>query len=84
MGARHGVRKNERAILRRTAKPMMRVTCGVKLIEKRKSQELVNLLGLNNTLDGPARGYENVLRKYNGDVLKRALDFKAAGKKGHG
>ena len=43
------------AILRRTEKAMMRVMCGVKIIEKKKSQELMSLLGLKDTLDGLAR-----------------------------
>ena len=56
------------------------------MIEKR-SLELMNLLGLKETLDGLAtasgvRWY--VLRKGNGDVLRRALDFEAAGRRGRG
>ena len=39
------------AILRRTDKAMIRAICGVKLIEKRRSQELTSLLGLKDTLD---------------------------------
>ena len=42
------------AILR-TEKAMMRVMCGVKLIEKRRSHELASWLGLKDTLDGLAR-----------------------------
>ena len=34
------------AILRRTEKAIMRAKCGVKLIEKRRSQELMSFLGL--------------------------------------
>ena len=34
---------------------MMRAMCGVKIIEKKKSQELKSLLGLKNTLGGLAR-----------------------------
>ena len=83
------LRENEMAILRRTKKAMMRAMCGVKIIEKRRSQELMSLLGLKDTLDGLARAtrvrwYEHVLRRDNGDVLRRALDFEAAGKRGHG
>ena len=48
-------RKNEMAILRRTERAMMRAMCGIKIIEKRRSQELMNLLGLKDTLDGLAR-----------------------------
>ena len=69
-------------ILRRTEKTMMRAMCGVKIIEKR-SQELMSLLGLKNTLDGLARAsgahwYGHVLRRNNGDVLRIALDFEVA------
>ena len=42
------------AILRRTEKAMMRAMCGVKMIEKRRSQEM-SLLGLKNILYGLAR-----------------------------
>ena len=45
------LKENEMAILRRTEKAM----CGVKLIEKKRSQELMSLLGLIDTLDGLAR-----------------------------
>ena len=38
------LRENETAILKRTEKAIMRVICKVKLIEKRRSQELMSLL----------------------------------------
>ena len=68
------LRENKMAILRRTEKAM-RAMYGVKMIEKR-SQELITLRGLKDTLDGLARAsgvrwYEHVLRKDNGDVLRR-------------
>ena len=74
------LRENEMAILRTTEKAMMRVMCGVTMIEKR-SQELISLLGLTDTLDGLARAsgvqwYGHVLRRDKSDVLRRALDFK--------
>ena len=43
------LRENEMAILRRTKKAIMRAMCGVKIIEKRRSQELMSLLGLKDT-----------------------------------
>ena len=49
------LRENEMAILRRTEKAMMRAMCGTKIIHKRRSQELMSLLGLKDTLDGLAR-----------------------------
>ena len=47
----------------------------------------MSLQGLKNTLDGLARAsgvrwYEHVLRRNNGDVLRRAMDFEVAGKRG--
>ena len=49
------LRKNEIAILRRTEKAIMKARCGVKLIEKKTSQELISLLGLMDTLGKLAR-----------------------------
>ena len=77
------------AILKKTEKAMMRAICGVKIIEKRRSQELINLLGFKDTLNGldrasGVRWYGHVLRRDNDDVLRRALDFKVAGRRGRG
>ena len=63
------------AILRRTEKATMRAMCGVKLIEKKRSQKLMNLLGLKVTLNGLARAsgvqwYGHVLKRNIGEVLK--------------
>ena len=49
------LRENETANLRRTEKAMMRAMCGIKMIEKRSSQELMSLLSLKNNLDGLVR-----------------------------
>ena len=48
----------------------------------------MSLLGIKDTLDGLAkasgvRWYGQVLRKDNGDVLRRALDFEVSGRRGH-
>ena len=82
------LRENEMAILRRTEKAMMRAMCGVKLIEKR-SQGLMSLLGLKDTMDGLAsasgvRWYGRALRRDKGDIFKRVLDFEVAGRRGCG
>ena len=68
---------------------MMRAMCGVKIIEKRNSQELMNLLGLKDTSNGLARATEvrwhgHVLRRNSDDVLRRALDFEVAGRRWRG
>ena len=49
----------------------------------------MSLLGLTNTLDGLARAsgvqwYGHVLRRDNGDVLRKALDFEVAERRGRG
>ena len=49
------LRENETENLRRTEKAMMRAMCGIKMIEKRRSQELMSLLSLKNNLDGLVR-----------------------------
>ena len=83
------LRENEMAIFGRTEKVIMIAMRGVKMIEKRRIQELMGFLGLKNTLDGLARPsgvrwYGHVLRSDNDDDLKRALDFELAGRRGRG
>ena len=78
---------NENTILRRTEKALIKALCGVKISEKRRSQELMSLLSLKDILDGLARAsgvrwYGHVLRRNNADVLRSVLDFEVAGKRG--
>ena len=61
--------------------------CGDKSTEKRSSEELMELLGLEQTLNRLAkanrvRWYRQVLRRDSGDVSK-ALDFEEVGRR-HG
>ena len=56
------------------------------MIEKKRSQELMNLLVLKKILDGLARAsgvrwYGHVLKR-DSDVLRRALDFEVVGRRG--
>ena len=49
----------------------------------------MSLLGIKDTLDGLARAsgvrwHGHVLRRDKGDVLRRALDFEVAGRRGRG
>ena len=72
----------------RTKKAVMRAMYEVKMSEKRK-QKLIKLLGLKYTLDGLARAsgvqwYGHVLTRDSGDVLRRALNFEVARRRGHG
>ena len=50
------LRENKMAALRITEKPMMRAMCEVKIIEKRRSQEFMSLLGLKQYLGWTSQG----------------------------
>ena len=83
------LRETELAILRRTERAMMRTMCGVKLMEKRKTEDLMDLLGLKETIEGLARAngvrwYGHVLRREEGNALRRALDFNMDGRRKRG
>ena len=59
MRARHlvsGLIENEMVILRKTEIAMMRTKCGVKLIEKRRSQELMSLQGFKEYFGWTSQG----------------------------
>lgn len=43
--------ENELAIVRRTEGAMVRAMCGVKLMDKKKTEELMGMLGVEETLD---------------------------------
>ena len=68
---------------------MVRAMCGVKLMDKRNTEELMNLLGLKGTLDRLAkangvRWYGHVLRRDGDDVLRKALEFQVSGQRKRG
>ena len=61
------LRENKVAILRRAERSMVRVVCGVKLVDKRNTEELMDMLGLKEAADKLARAsgvrwYGHVLR----------------------
>ena len=43
------------AILRRTERAMIRSMCGVKLVDRKKMEKLMEMLGLKETLDTMAK-----------------------------
>ena len=49
------LRENEMAILRRTERAMVRSMCGVKLVDRKNTKELMEILGLKETLDRMAK-----------------------------
>ena len=83
------LKEEELAILRRTERAMVRAMCGVKLVERRSTDELMDMLGLHETVDRMARAsgvrwYGHVLRREDGNILKDALTFEVSGQRKRG
>ena len=79
--------RKEMAILRRTERAMIRAMCGVKLLDRRNSEELTDMLGIKESLDRMAkassiRWYGHVLRKEDENVILKALKFEVSGSRG--
>ena len=71
-------RENEVIILRRTERAMMRSMCGVKLEDRKITEDLMKMLGLKETLGKMAqangvRWYGHVVRRYEESILKKAM-----------
>ena len=80
--------ENEMAILR-TERAMVRAMCSAKLMEKRRTEDLMEMLGLKETVVQMAkangmRWYGHVLRRDDGHVLRKALEFEVKGKRKRG
>ena len=63
---------------------MVRAMCGVQLKERKRSTDLMFMLGLKETIDQLAMAnsvcwYDHVLRREDGHVLRMALDFEVEG-----
>ena len=63
---------------------MVRAICGVQLKDRKISTDLMFMSGLSETIDQLAtansvRWYGHVLRREDGRVLRRALDFEVVG-----
>ena len=72
------LKESKMEILRRAEKSMVREMCGVQLIDRKISKDL--MLVLNETMDQLAiansvHWYGHLLRREDGHVLRRALDF---------
>ena len=83
------LRENEIAILRRTERAMVRAMCGAKRMEKKSTEDLMEMLGLKETVVRMAKGnvvrwYGHVLRRDDGHVLRKALEFEVKGKRKRG
>ena len=66
------------AILRRIERAMVKSMCGVKLVDRKNMEELMEMLGLKETLDRMAktngvRCYGNAIRRDDDNMLKKAM-----------
>ena len=83
------LKEKEMAILRRTERAMVRAMCGVKLMDKRSTEELMDMLGLKETVDRLAkanavRWYGHILRREEKHILRQALELQVDGARGKG
>ena len=67
----------------------MRAMCGAKLMEKKRTEDLMETKGLKETVVQMAkangvRWYGHVLRRDDGHVLRKALEFEVKGKRKRG
>ena len=77
------------AVMRRTERAMVRAMCGAKLMEKKRTADLMEMLGLKETVVQMAkvngvRWYGHVLKRDDGHVLRKALEFEMKGKRKRG
>ena len=78
------LRENEMAIFRRTERTMVRAMCGAKLMERRRTKDLMEMLGLKEAVVQMAkangvRWYGHVLKRDDGHVLRKVLEFEVKG-----
>ena len=83
------LRESEMAILSRTERAMVRSMCGVKLVDRKNTEELMEMLGLKETLDRMAkangvRWYGHVIKRGDDKVLKKAMMIEVNGKRKRG
>ena len=69
------------AILRITKRATVRSVCGVKLVDRKKMDDLMEMLDLKETLDRMAkangvRWYGHEIRRNDDDILKKAMMMK--------
>ena len=77
------------AILRRTERAMVRSMCGVKLVDRKNMEDLMEMLGLKETLDKMAKAngviwYGHVIRRDDDNILKKAMMMEVHGKQKRG
>ena len=83
------LKESEMIILRRTGRSMVIAMCGVQLKDRKRSTDLMIMLGLNETIDQLAMANNvcwngHVLKREDDYFLRRALDFEVGGQRKKG
>ena len=83
------LKEREMGILQRMERSMMRAMCGVWLKDRKRSTDLMFMLGLSEIIDQVAmensvRWYGRVLRREDGHALRRTLKFEVEGQRKKG
>ena len=83
------LKERKMGILQRTERSMVIAMCGVEVKDRKRSKDLMLMLGLNEaiyklTLENSVHLYGHVLMREDGHVLRRTLDFEVEGKKKKG
>ena len=83
MEVKHGVCKKDGNFAK------VRTMCGLQLNDRKRTKDLIPMLGLIETISHFAMAnsvcwYDHVLRKEDGHVLRRALDFEVEGQRKRG
>ena len=78
------LKENEKAILRRTERAMVRAMCSQKVVDRKTTEEQMDMLGLKETIDQLAtvdgvQWYGHVLRRDDDSVLRVALNLEVSG-----
>ena len=83
------LKENEKAILSRTERNMVRAMCGRKVVDRKTTELQMDMLGLKDTINRLAtanrvRWYGYVLRRDDDSVLRVALDLEVSDKRKRG
>ena len=83
------LKENQNTILKRMERAMVRAMCGQKVVDRKTTEEQIDMLGLKETIDrystaNGVRWYGYVLRRDDDSVLRVALNLEVSGKRKRG
>ena len=71
------LKENEKAILRRTERAMVKAMCGQKVVDRKTTEEQMDMLGLKKTIDRSATA--NAVRWYEHELILGLQAFRQTG-----